>query len=161
MAIYVYLTNERRYRVRRYQVSAGDPNMADPSSMTPIISVDEPFYLTNHKAGWIAFGPDGMLYVVQRWGRRRPNENAQMGDPARQDAAPRRARDGFRPTRRATIRFRRTTFQPAGVLSEIWRPGRAIRLQQLRSRHRPALYRRCRRGPFEEIDLGQPGGNYG
>jgi glucose/arabinose dehydrogenase len=47
--------------IRRYQVS-GNPNVANPASMTPIIGVDQPA-ATNHKAGWLDFGPDGYLYI--------------------------------------------------------------------------------------------------
>jgi glucose/arabinose dehydrogenase len=48
--------------VRRYRVSA-DPDVADPSSATKVITFDQPF--TNHNGGWIEFGPrDGFLYVA-------------------------------------------------------------------------------------------------
>jgi Ca2+-binding RTX toxin-like protein len=47
--------------IRRYQVS-GNPNVANPASLTPIISVDQPA-ATNHKAGWLGFGPDGYLHI--------------------------------------------------------------------------------------------------
>ena len=46
--------------VVRYTVSA-DPNVADPVTDVPIISVAQPY--TNHNGGMIAFGPDGMLYI--------------------------------------------------------------------------------------------------
>ncbi len=48
-------------RVERYTVSA-DPDVADPSSARPILSVDQPF--SNHNGGHVLFGPDGMLYVA-------------------------------------------------------------------------------------------------
>jgi hypothetical protein len=48
--------------IRRYHVS-GDPNRADPASMTRIITVDQPS-ASNHKAGWLGFGPDGYLYAA-------------------------------------------------------------------------------------------------
>ncbi len=48
--------------IRRYQVSS-NPNVANASSSTLVLRVDQPA-ATNHKAGWIAFGPDdGYLYV--------------------------------------------------------------------------------------------------
>jgi glucose/arabinose dehydrogenase len=47
--------------IRRYQVSS-DPNVANSGSMLLIKSVDQPAGFTNHKAGWLGFGPDGMLY---------------------------------------------------------------------------------------------------
>jgi glucose/arabinose dehydrogenase len=49
--------------IRRYQVSFTDPNVADPASVFPIISVDQPA-ATNHKAGWLGFGQDGFLYAA-------------------------------------------------------------------------------------------------
>src|SRR5215510_3562604 len=46
--------------IRRYHVS-GNPNVADPASLTPIITIDQTT-ANNHKAGWLGFGPDGFLY---------------------------------------------------------------------------------------------------
>lgn len=47
--------------LERYQVSATDPDVADPLSAALILSVPEPF--TNHNMNIAAFGPDGYLYV--------------------------------------------------------------------------------------------------
>ena len=47
----------------RYQVS-GDPNtsnVANPASAFVLLTIPEPF--ANHNNGWIAFGPDGYLYI--------------------------------------------------------------------------------------------------
>ena len=51
--------------IRRYQVSP-NPNVADPASATLIIAIDQPNQdgFTNHKAGWLGFGPDGYLYAA-------------------------------------------------------------------------------------------------
>lgn len=38
-----------------------DPNVADPSSGEPILSINQPF--ANHNGGHLVFGSDGMLYV--------------------------------------------------------------------------------------------------
>lgn len=45
----------------RYTVSADDPNQADPDSAEIILTVDQPY--ANHNGGYIAFGPDGYLYI--------------------------------------------------------------------------------------------------
>jgi len=47
--------------VDRYQVSASNPDVANPSSVTPVLTLTQPF--TNHNGGWVAFGPDGYLYI--------------------------------------------------------------------------------------------------
>ncbi len=46
--------------IAEYQVSAGDPNQADPASERILLVVNQPF--DNHKAGQLAFGPDTFLY---------------------------------------------------------------------------------------------------
>lgn len=47
--------------IARYSVSAGDPNVADPSSGRTLLTIDQPF--GNHNGGQLQFGPDGQLYV--------------------------------------------------------------------------------------------------
>ena len=46
--------------IARYSVSA-DPNVADPSSGTVLLTVAQPY--SNHNGGSIKFGPDGYLYI--------------------------------------------------------------------------------------------------
>ncbi|MFN8376551.1 MAG: PQQ-dependent sugar dehydrogenase [Anaerolineae bacterium] len=48
--------------IARYQVSAADPNVADPASATTILTVPQPF--ANHNGGQLGFGPDGYLYIA-------------------------------------------------------------------------------------------------
>jgi hypothetical protein len=48
-------------RVVEYQVSAGDPDVADPTSARVLLTVDQPY--TNHNGGNLQFGPDGFLYI--------------------------------------------------------------------------------------------------
>lgn len=55
-----YTDTEGATQVAAYTVSS-DPNVADPASATPLFSVEQPY--GNHNGGWIAFGPDGKLYV--------------------------------------------------------------------------------------------------
>src|SRR5215470_7248353 len=48
--------------IRRYHVDPSSPNVADPASATPILSIDQSTF-GNHKGGWLGFGPDGDLYI--------------------------------------------------------------------------------------------------
>ena len=44
-----------------FQVSAGNPNVADPLSERRILAMNQP--QTNHNGGQLEFGPDGFLYL--------------------------------------------------------------------------------------------------
>ncbi|NIP25494.1 MAG: CHRD domain-containing protein [Phycisphaerae bacterium] len=45
-----------------YSVSAGNPNLSDPTSEIILFTIEEPQF--NHDAGNVAFGPDGFLYFT-------------------------------------------------------------------------------------------------
>jgi glucose/arabinose dehydrogenase len=47
--------------VARYQVSADNPDAADPNSAVTILTQQQPY--ANHNGGMLAFGPDGYLYI--------------------------------------------------------------------------------------------------
>ena len=48
--------------VSRFSRSTTDPNLANPSSESILLTVTQPF--SNHNGGDIAFGPDGYLYIA-------------------------------------------------------------------------------------------------
>ncbi|HUM48320.1 MAG TPA: PQQ-dependent sugar dehydrogenase [Chitinophagales bacterium] len=56
-----YITLEGNTRIARFQVSANDPNRANPSTQKTILKVKQPF--ANHNGGCLRFGPDGYLYI--------------------------------------------------------------------------------------------------
>lgn len=57
----------------RYQVSATDPNRADPASATVLFTFDQPY--DNHNGGAVKFGKDGYLYVST-------GDGGSWGDPS-------------------------------------------------------------------------------
>ena len=63
--------------IRRYRVSANNPDRAAPASERLILQYAQPF--ANHNGGWLGFGPDGFLYIAAGDGGsgNDPNNNAQ------------------------------------------------------------------------------------
>ena len=51
-----------RSTLAEYQVSAADPDVADPSSERILLTFDKPQF--NHNGGQLEFGPDGYLYLT-------------------------------------------------------------------------------------------------
>lgn len=62
----------RRSRVSRFSVSAGDPNLADPSSELILLEFEQPY--ANHNGGDLLFGPDRLLYIAS-------GDGGSAGDP--------------------------------------------------------------------------------
>ena len=48
-------------QISRFRVDPLNPNLADPTSELPLITIVQPY--ANHNGGCIAFGPDGYLYI--------------------------------------------------------------------------------------------------
>lgn len=72
-----YTNNAGDTEVRRWTVSS-NPDVANTTS-TPVITIDQDF--SNHNGGYIAFGPDGYLYVFMGDGGSGGDPNERAQDP--------------------------------------------------------------------------------
>jgi glucose/arabinose dehydrogenase len=85
---YVYLsTMAGDVEIREYKTLVSNPLAADMGSMRLIDRIDYPSS-TNHRGGWIGFGPDGYLYVATGDGANGANSQSlgnQMGKILRLD----------------------------------------------------------------------------
>lgn len=60
---YIFMTNTAgQIEIRHYRTLAGNRDQADPASADTILTIDHPGN-SNHYGGWLAFGPDGLLYL--------------------------------------------------------------------------------------------------
>ncbi|HEY0325884.1 MAG TPA: PQQ-dependent sugar dehydrogenase [Allosphingosinicella sp.] len=72
---YVYLIGlTGNSEVRRYQVQAGNRDVANAGSADLILTFAQPPGFNNHKGGWIGFGNDGFLYIAS-------GDGGSAGDP--------------------------------------------------------------------------------
>jgi glucose/arabinose dehydrogenase len=61
---YIYVTNlAGEIEVRRYRTLAGNRDRADAATGDVILTIPHPTN-SNHYGGWLAFGPDGRLYMA-------------------------------------------------------------------------------------------------
>jgi glucose/arabinose dehydrogenase len=164
---YVDLTNVNDdTEVRRYQISPGNTAQADPASALQIISVDQP-PTTNHKAGWIGFGPDGDLYIAlgDGGGAGDPNGNGQnpgtlLAKMLRLDVHG----DDFPadPTKNYAIPRDNPFVSTPGVLPEIFALGLRNPFRDSFDRDLGTFYiGDVGQDRFEEVDIGTAGANYG
>jgi glucose/arabinose dehydrogenase len=150
--------------IRRYQVSAADPDRADAGSAETVIQIDQPDF-SNHKAGWLDFGPDGHLYAAlgDGGGGGDPDNHAQNGDSLlgkmlRLDVDG----DDFADAARNYAIPADNPFVGTAGADEIWALG-------LRNPWRPGFDRGLGelyiadvgQGAWEEVNLGAAGANYG
>ncbi len=146
--------------IAEYQVSATDPNQADPATERILLTVNQPF--PNHKGGQLAFGLDGFLYIGlgDGGGAGDPRGNGQnlltlLGKMLRIDV------DHTSPGLQYAIPGD-NPFVSGGGLLEIWAYG-------LRNPWRFSFDRSTGRlfcadvgqNAFEEVNLLQKGGNFG
>jgi glucose/arabinose dehydrogenase len=165
--VYVNVTNASDdTEIRRYQVSASDPNRIDPASASLVIRIDQPDGLTNHKGGWLGFGRDGYLYAAlgDGGGGGDPlgtgqNNNDLLGNILRLDVHA----DAFPgdATRNYAIPADNPFVGTVGA-DEVWAFGLRNPFRDGFDRGLGDLYiGDVGQGSFEEIDIGQSGGNYG
>lgn len=77
---YVHYTDaDWTSRVVRYTASPPTGDVADPLSAQPVLSLSQPF--RTHNGGWMAFGPDNLLYVAFGDGGGQGDPDGRAQDP--------------------------------------------------------------------------------
>jgi hypothetical protein len=165
--VYVFFSNNAGDTVlRECTVDPADQGTLLPGSARDLLTVAQPGDFTNHKAGWIAFGPDGLLYVAtgDGGGAGDPlgtgqNPGDLLGSILRIDVN----RDDFLadPARNYGIPAG-NPFAAGGGAPEVWAYG-------LRNPYRNSFDRGAEdlwiadvgQTLREELDIGAPGANYG
>jgi uncharacterized repeat protein (TIGR03806 family) len=155
---YVYYSADgpQRSRITRFQVSA-NANVADPASEMVLLEIAQPGF-SNHKAGWMDFGPDGKLYIAVGDGGsgNDPNNNAQnlnslLGKILRINPDP----SNLIPTDNPFV-------GTAGARPEIWAYGMRNPFRMSFDRGTGTLWAGdVGQNRVEEVDIIKAGGNYG
>lgn len=166
--VYAYVSNAAGdSEIRVYRVDPADPGRVDPARPGDVIlTIDQPAGQLNHKAGWIGFGPDGMLYIASGDGGGSgdplgtgQNPNDLLGAILRIDVDA----DGFPadPARDYAIPTG-NPFAAGGGAPEVWAYGLRNPFRDSFDAATGTLWiadvGQSRR---EEIDIGAPGANYG
>jgi glucose/arabinose dehydrogenase len=154
-------SGQRQTVIAEFRPSAADPNQADPGSERQLLAVDQPF--SNHKAGQLAFGPDGYLYFGLGDGGaggdpfgNGQNLQALLGKMLRIDV------DSAPTPGLAYAIPPDNPFANGGGLPEIWAYG--FRNPWRFSFDPPSgrmFVADVGQNQYEEVDLGQKGANYG
>jgi glucose/arabinose dehydrogenase len=148
--------------IAEYLASATNPNQSDPATERILLTVDQTGNFGNHKAGQLAFGPDGFLYfgLGDGGGSGDPfghgqNRQTLLGKMLRIDI------DGTSPG----LEYRippDNPFVAGGGLPEIWAYGFRNPWRFSFDRGNGRLFvADVGENSFEEIDVVQKGGNYG
>jgi Ca2+-binding RTX toxin-like protein len=152
--------------VREYRVDPANPDAVLAGSARDILTIPQPGSASNHKAGWIGFGPDGMLYVATGDGGgggdplgTGQNPNDLLGSILRIDVNG----DGFPADAARNYAIPAgNPFAAGGGAPEVWAYG-------LRNPFRDSFDRGDGRlwiadvgqDSVEEVDIGAPGANFG
>lgn len=170
---YVYYTAENPLRsiIARYEVDPSNPNQGDPNSELIVLEIAQPHH--GHNGGQIAFGPDGFLYIALgdgKWGGD-PEENGQNPETLHGsilridvDKVSSVSPDcGAGPNASYTIPANNPLADgPGNNCDEIWAYGFRNPWRFSFDTATGALWAGdVGESNYEEIDLIQPGGNYG
>jgi glucose/arabinose dehydrogenase len=163
---YAYLsTTAGDVEIREYKTLASNPLVADTSTMRLINRIDYPSSTTNHRGGWIGFGPDGYLYVATGDGANSANAQSlnELGKILRLDVSS----DAFPsdPTKNYAL----PVDNPASIDGLGSAAASGIYAAGLRNPWRVSFDRLTGeiyigdvgQSSYEEINLGRAGANYG
>lgn len=166
--LYLYLTNNAGdMELREYTVDPADQGALLASSMRVLLTVPQPGTATNHKAGWIGFGPDGRLHIATGDGgpggdpnNTGQNPNDLLGSILRIDVD----RDDFPAdaARNYGIPAGNPFANGIGGAPEVWAHGLRNPYRDSFDRGTGALWiADVGQGRREEINIGAPGANFG